>query len=123
MKKILLTIAFLLMACNNSENLKAGTYKMVNSPNNVPITLSFADDGSLNAKVVNIIMGNYEIKGGALTITLGGATMMMGPQKEMEAEQTFVQMLSNVKSYKMKDNRLELMSKDGNILLFDEHKQ
>ena len=119
MKKIFLALAFLLAACNSSDSFKTGTYKMVNSPNDVAITLSFAKDKSLNAKVVNIIMGQYEVKDNTITITPGGATMMMGPEKEMEAEQIFLQMLLTIKSYKMAGNRLELITEDEKTLLFD----
>lgn len=119
MKKIFLSLVFFLLACSNAEGFKMGTYKMVNSPNDVPVTLSFADDGSLNAKVVNVIMGNYEIKDNNLTIIPGGTTMMMGPQKEMEAEQIFMQMLIAVNSYKTDGNRLELITEDGKSFIFE----
>ncbi len=119
MKKIFLSLVFFLLACSDVEGFKTGTYKMLNSPNDVPVTLSFADDGSLNAKVVNVIMGNYEIKGNALTIILGGTTMMMGPQKEMEAEQIFMQILIAVKSYKTKEESLELITEDGKSFIFE----
>ena len=123
MKKIFLVFAFLLVACNNSANFKVGTYKMINSPNDVPIIISFTDDGNLNAKVVNIIMGNYKIDGDIFTIIPGGSTMMMGTEKEMEAEQIFVQMLVNVKLYKMKDNHLEFITEDGKTLIFEPYKE
>lgn len=119
MKKIFLSLVFFLLACSDVEGFKTGTYKMLNSPNDVPVTLSFADDGSLNAKVVNVIMGNYEIKGNALTIIPGGTTMMMGPQKEMEAEQIFMQILIAVKSYKTKGESLELITEDGKSFIFE----
>lgn len=121
MKKIFITLAFLLAACNNSENLKVGTYKMVNSPNNVPITVSFSDDGNLNAKVVNIIMGEYKAKNGSITITPKGATMMMGPQNEMDAEQKFIQTLPSIKRYKMQGNKLFLILDDGKELILESY--
>ena len=116
MKKIFLAVIFFLMACNSSENFKTGTYKMINSPNDASIILSFNDDGTINAKVVNIIMGNYKIEGNNLTIMPGGTTMMMGPEKEMEAEQIFIQMLPEVKSFEMKNNQLELISSDKRFI-------
>ena len=119
MKKIFLALSFLLAACNSPENFKVGTYKMVNSPNDVPITMSFSKDNNLNAKVVNIIMGQYEIKDSSITIIPGGTTMMMGPEKEMEAEQIFMQMLLAVKSYKMRGTQLELITEDGKSLMFN----
>ena len=119
MKKIFLALSFLLAACNSPENFKVGTYKMVNSPNDVPITMSFSKDNNLNAKVVNIIMGQYEVKDSSITIIPGGTTMMMGPEKEMEAEQIFMQMLLAIKSYKMSGTQLELITEDGKSLMFN----
>ena len=92
---------------------------MVNSPNNVPINLSFSVDGKINAKVVNIIMGTYEIKNNNLTIFPGGTTMMMGAKEEMEAEQFFIQKLIEIKSYKMNADKLELITENGDKLVFE----
>ena len=119
MKKIFFAITFFLIACNSPESFKVGTYKMLNSPNEAPITLSFNADGTINAKVVNIIMGNYKVENNNLVIMPGGSTMMMGPQKEMEAEQIFMQMLPNVRSYKINDNILELITYDNKQLKFE----
>ena len=119
MKKIFLAVSFLLMACNSSESFKTGTYKMVNSPNETPIIISFNDDGTINAKVVNIIMGSYKVENNNLIIMPGGSTMMMGPQKEMEAEQYFLQVLPDVQSYKIIDNHLELFTSDNKQLIFE----
>ena len=48
MKKILFILMFLLCACNNSSSLKYGTYKMINSPDNVPIIITFDKQLSLD---------------------------------------------------------------------------
>ena len=100
MKKILFILMFLLCACNNSSSLKYGTYKMINSPDNVPIIMTFDKDGRLNVKIVNIIMGQYTI------------------DNEMEAEQKFIQTLIMINSYKMDGDNLELNVEDGSKLLF-----
>ena len=119
MKKIFCAITFFLIACNSPESFKVGTYKMLNSPNEAPITLSFNADGTINAKVVNIIMGNYKVENNNLIIIPGGSTMMMGPEKEMEAEQYFLQVLLDVQSYKIIDNHLELFTSDNKQLIFE----
>ena len=121
MKKILFVLAFLLAACsqNSSDTLKTGSYKMLNSMHNVPVILSFSEDGSLNGKVVNIIMGQYELNGNNIVISPAGTTMMMGPEKEMEAEQNFIQALLLVKSYKMQDNKLILEMENGSQMVFE----
>ena len=123
MKKILFAIMFLLSACsqNNSDTFKVGSYKMLNSMHNVPVMLSFAEDGSLNAKVVNIIMGQYELNGNNLIIIPSGTTMMMGPKKDMETEQNFIQSLLMVKSYKMQENNLVLEMENGSSMIFEPH--
>ena len=121
MKKILFMLMFLLAACsqNNSDTLKIGSYKMLNSMHDVPVILSFSEDGSLNGKVVNIIMGQYELKGNNIVISPTGTTMMMGPQQEMEAEQNFIQALLLVKSYKMQGNNLILEMENGSEMGFE----
>jgi heat shock protein HslJ len=88
---------------------------------NVPVMLSFAEDGSLNAKVVNIIMGQYELNGNNLIIIPSGTTMMMGPKKDMETEQNFIQSLLMVKSYKMQENNLVLEMENGSSMIFEPH--
>lgn len=118
MKKILFILMFLLCACNNSSSLKYGTYKMINSPDNVPIIMTFDKDGRLNVKIVNIIMGQYTIDGEKIVINPAGSTMMMGPKNEMEAEQKFIQTLIMINSYKMDGDNLELNVEDGSKLLF-----
>ena len=117
MKKILFILMFLLCACNNSSSLKYGTYKMINSPDNVPIIMTFDKDGRLNVKIVNIIMGQYTIDGEKIVINPAGSTMMMGPKNEMEAEQKFIQTLIMINSYKMDGDNLELNVEDGSKLL------
>ena len=95
MKKILIAALLLLGACSqdNAMTLKTGSYKLKNSMHNVPTILTLSKDGKLNAKVVNVIMGEYTTSQDNITITPGGTTMMMGPQEEMEAEQNFIQAL------------------------------
>ncbi len=123
MKKILFTFFLLLCACNNSSGLGYGTYKMINSPDNVPVILTLAKDGKLNAKVVNIIMGQYTTSGNVITINPAGSTMMMGPQKEMDVEQNFVQSLLLVKTFKMQDDKLVLEMEDGSNMVFEPYSE
>ena len=91
---------------------------MINSPDNVPIIMTFDKDGRLNVKIVNIIMGQYTIDGEKIVINPAGSTMMMGPKNEMEAEQKFIQTLIMINSYKMDGDNLELNVEDGSKLLF-----
>ena len=51
----------LLAACGGSADFKAGSYKLVDSLNNVPTTLTFDANGHVNGKVVNYLMGSYKL--------------------------------------------------------------
>ena len=123
MKKTFMALLFIICACTDATALKVGTYKMVNSPNNIPVILSFSSDGSINAKVINIIMGNYVINDNNITITPGGSTMMMGPQSEMEFEQNFIKALTDMRTYKMTEENLELIKADGSKFIFKPYKE
>ena len=122
MKKLITAITMFLCACTaqKDNDFTPGSYKLINSLNNTPITITFAKDGKLNGKVVNYLMGEYKIDPDS-KISFGpiASTMMMGPQKDMEAEQFFLQNLQNVKSYKIKGNRLILTTEDGSELMFE----
>ena len=125
MKRLLFAALLLLGACveNNVDTLKPGTYKMLNSMHNVPVLLSFSEDGNVNGKVVNVIMGKYETIGNTITINPTGTTMMMGPEKEMDAEQNFIQALLLVKTFKMQDNKLILEMDNGSNMEFEPYSE
>ncbi len=122
MKKLIYLTIIFLCACSveQSPSFKAGSYKLVDSLNNIPTTITFSQDGKLNGKVVNYLMGTYELKD-KNTITFGplASTMMMGPQEAMEAEQNFLQIIPKIKSYKMQGNYLVLITENGGELLFE----
>lgn len=121
MKKILLAFLLILGACsqNNPDKIKPGSYKMLNSMYDVPTILLFSEDGSLSGKVVNVIMGKYELNGNNIIINPTGTTMMMGSEKEMDAEQNFIKALMLVKTFKMHENRLSLILENGTELIFE----
>lgn len=110
----------LLTACGGSADFKAGSYKLVDSLNNVPTTLTFDANGRVNGKVVNYLMGSYELTS-KNNIKFGdmASTMMMGPADEMEAEREFLQILPKVKSYKMDGKNLILVTDNGGELVFE----
>ena len=125
MKKIFFAFILLLTACsqNSADTLKTGSYKMRNSMHNVPVILSLSEEGNLNAKVVNVIMGQYKINGDIININPTGTTMMMGPEKEMEAEQNFIQALLLVKTYEMQGNNLVLKMENGAEMIFEPYSE
>lgn len=126
MKKLVLAFLMLLAACSSEQTpaFKTGSYKLVDSLNNVPTVVTFAQDGKFNGKVVNYLMGSYTLgKDNSITFSPIASTMMMGPQEAMEAEQNFLQILPKVKSYKMQGNYLVLVTDNGGELLFEPYVQ
>lgn len=121
MRKILFSIFMFLSACSQNETttLKTGTYKLTDSMHNALTTISFSDDGRVTAKVVNIIMGQYKTNGDNITINPTGTTMMIGPEKDMDAEQNFIQALVLIKKYKTQGNNLVLILENGGELIFE----
>lgn len=122
MKKLVLGLLMMLAACTSepASDFKSGSYKLKDSLNNVPTTITFSADGKVNGKVVNYMMGNYTLgKDNAITIGPLATTMMMGPEEAMDAEQNFLQILPKVKSYKMQGNYLVLVTDNGGELLLE----
>ena len=122
MKKLALALLMLLAACSGEQTpaFKTGSYKLADSLNNVPTTVTFSEGGKFNGKVVNYLMGSYTLgKDNSITFSPLASTMMMGPQEAMEAEQNFLQIMPKVKSYKMQGNYLLLITDNGGELLFE----
>ena len=120
MKKIILATVAFLASCGvkDEQSFVAGTYKLIDSMHDVPTIMSFSEDGKMNGKIVNVIMGEYTIQKNNITITPTGTTMMMGPEKDMEAEQNFIQVLPMIKTYKMQNKKLILITEKGYELIF-----
>jgi heat shock protein HslJ len=64
----------------------------------------------------NRIMGQYELKGDALTFARMASTMMACPDG-MQTEQKFLKALEQVKRWKIAGRRLELMDGSGKVVL------
>lgn len=114
------TMLFLLSACaNNTPNIKNKNYVM--NENGVNITLKLSEDGSYSGKVVNNYFGNYKLKGNTIKFSLAGATMMMGPRNEMEAEGRFFEVLQKINSFELNNKELLFYTTDGKTLKFIEN--
>ena len=119
MKKLLSVFALVLLMCGCSE--KAGfigkNYQLQNAQNGVKVTLAFAaDEPRYFGAVVNRYFGTYELNGSKIKFGPAGVTMMMGPEKEMEAEQNFLGILPHIVSYKMVGSSLVLITDNGQEL-------
>ena len=119
MKKIFLSIIALLSlsACqSNPYALDNAVYYY--QLNGTPISISFDDkEHRFSGKVVNNYFGTYEQNEGAVTLHPLGATMMMGPENAMRAEQEWMQVLLNVKTIQQTEQGLIFTLKNGQRMM------
>ena len=107
MKKFLSLLAgiCLLAGCSNAGeqvSLAGKKFVMQNAENGANITLEFSEN-DYHGQVVNNYFGNYTQSGDKITFGAGGATMMMGPREEMEAERHYFADLAKVKSFTLQN--------------------
>lgn len=119
MKKTILTalMGVALSACQlNPHQLDNSVYHY--QLNNIPITISFdAKENRFSGKVVNNYFGTYEQQGSSITLHPLGATMMMGPETAMQAEQHWIQLLAKVKTIQKTENGLILTLNNNQKLM------
>ena len=119
MKKTLLTLtaALSLSACtSNPYALDNAVYHY--QLNGTPISISFDDkEHRFSGKVVNNYFGTYEQSGELITMHPLGATMMMGPETAMQAEQLWIQALTKVKTIQKTENGLILTLNNNQKLI------
>ncbi len=114
MKKLFLLLPlFLLNACqNNTQSLNGTAYQF--QFNETPILIAFdKNENRYYGKVVNNYFGNYTQTGNKITFQETGSTMMMGPEKDMKAEQKWFETLPQITSYSKTKNSLIFTLKDG----------
>ena len=68
--------------------------------------------------MVNNYFGSYELDGSKIKFGPAASTMMMGPEKEMEAEQNYLQILPRVVSWHMSGSNLVLVTNNGQEIGF-----
>ena len=126
MKKFLTAMCglVLLAACSKSEPVKLNgkEFMLLDTPSNAYVTISFDETGTKIAgqAPINRYMGGYQSDGENITFSSMGVTMMAGPQELMDAENTFLQALTRVQSFKLEGRKLILTTNSGENLVFEE---
>lgn len=126
MKNLVAVLLSLLVlgACSKAETstFVDKEYVLRDAPDQAVITLGFEvkDHRFYGKSAVNRYFGTYTLDGNNLTFSPAGSTMMMGPQKLMEAESSYLKALSQIKSYQLSGKVLTLNLSDGKKLVFDQ---
>lgn len=125
MKKItavVLAVGILGACRTETATFKGKNYLLDNADSAPAISLNFDAAGeNYSGKVVNNYFGSYST-GENNTIFFGpaGATMMMGPREEMEAEGHYFQLLPQVNKFSLEGDTLTLYTTNGEKLVFKE---
>ncbi len=120
MKKLGMMLLVMCLSACGQITFKGNSYILSSSVNKMPITLAFSEkENRFFGKAVNNYFGTYEITGNQLKLSQVGSTMMMGAPDEMAAEHTYFQELSEVGAFRIADNYLVLIMKNGKELLFE----
>lgn len=82
------------------------------------ITLKITSKGLSGTAGVNNYFGTYKINGNKISVSKLGVTGMLGSNKKMEAEETYIDILENVKIIEIKGNKLILKTELEEILTF-----
>ena len=124
MKKIVyaLSLLFMLTACSGDDAMFENmAYKLQSAPKDAEITLGFdgKDKQFFGCSAINRYFGSYKTSGNQLSFDTAGTTMMSGPEDLMNAEQEYLQFLSEVKTYQLDGNLLILSKANGENLIFE----
>ena len=93
-------------------------------PNDFTITAAFADGKISGKSAVNTYGGPYtEGPGDAFSVGELVSTMMAGPEPDMRAEQAYLTLLAQAKSYMLKGGGLTLFDENGNESLIFEARE
>lgn len=125
MKKIIAAVlaAGILGACQTEKaTFKGKSYLLEAEDNITSISLNFDAAGeNYNGKVVNNYFGSYSVGAdNTIFFSPAGATMMMGPREEMEAEGRYFQFLPQVSKFSLEGDTLTLYAANGEKMVFKE---
>lgn len=116
MKKLILSLLFVMIVSGCSANSKASLGGKTFSLDGTNITLGFdKSENKFYGKAVNNYFGVYTKDDAMLKLELQGSTMMMGSADEMAQEVKYFNDINKVTSYSINGNVLTL--KGGNVEL------
>jgi heat shock protein HslJ len=82
------------------------------------LTLTFDKDKRAHGNGgCNMFQGSYDVQGNDLTFGPLAATRMACPTPQMEVEQLFFRNLAKVASYQLEGNTLNLLARDGGVVV------
>lgn len=86
-------------------------------PAEMEITAQFSEGQIAGNAGVNSYFGAYTVDGDGFTTGELGRTLMAGPEPAMQAEDTYLSLLADVRSYDLAGDMLMLNDADDNALL------
>lgn len=125
MKKILgllFTFLVLFTGCSNLKqkpiSLTGKEYILTQSKKNPNILIGFDEFNFYGFSGVNNYFGRYTLKKNSLKLEVLGTTLMAGPSENLQLEKTYLNKLDNVKKFKLINDDLILILKDGSELKY-----
>lgn len=89
------------------------------SADQAEITAEFSDEQISGQAPVNRFMAGYEVQGETIEFGNVAATLMAGPQGQMDLETEFFEVLGSVDSYSLAEDSLVLRADDVEVLEFE----
>jgi heat shock protein HslJ len=123
---VFIAIAFVLGACTASgaNDLSDTSWELASLSGSdllpgTTITLEFTDDEASGSAGCNRYWGSYQVSGSSLTVSEPFRTEMACPEPPgvLEQEGAYLEALSDVESYKLASDQLELLDEAGGQLL------
>lgn len=87
------------------------------------ITAEFSDEQMSGQAPVNRYMAPYEVQGQSIEFGVVAATLMAGPQAQMDLETEFFELLATVDSFTLDEDVLVLSAEDEEVMEFEATEQ
>ena len=123
---VLVVLAVLLVGCGpaDSASLEGTQWLLTGLAGKPPLagtepSAEFSADEMSGSAGCNHYFGTYEVSGSDFTIGAVASTEMwcMDPEGVMDQEQAFLAALASIASYRLADDRLELLDGAGSVVL------